>query len=134
MSDETREYQLLCSKPLTDFDTSVLRFLQDWPGEKPPRSYAVVAIPEPGDVHGAGAVVKIWKATIPDLLVMKGHLELHINHLPTMENMETYLWEAEENGVLPCQRYQGDKNDIIDDDNDTDEDGDEEVDTDGDKA
>lgn len=115
-----RDYALITNGESTDFENSVLPFLRNWPGEKPPRSYVILAIPEHGDVEEAGAVVYTWRATVDDMIRAKGHLELQIQHEALLENLGTYFQAAHAEGLLPCQF---DPDNEIDDTDDQDAEG-----------
>ena len=98
-----RDFALISNVETSDFENSILPFLQNWPGEKPPKSYVITAIPEPGDVDDSGAVIYTWRATLDDMLRAKGHLELQIQHEALLENLGTYFQAAQTEGILPCQ-------------------------------
>lgn len=125
MGDKKRTYQLLCSEPQTEFDGSILRFLQNWPGEKLPKSYVILAIPEDNDVDEAGMVLYSWRTTLDDLLRAKGHLDLEIHHESILENLDTYFQAGAQEGLLPCQQPQGYQYEDEDDAEEADTDGDE---------
>lgn len=115
-----RDYALISTGEPNDFENSILHFLRDWPGEKPPKSYVLLDIPDPGDVEEAGAVVYTFRATVDDMIRAKGHLELQIQHEALLENLGTYFQAAEREGLLPCQF---DPDDEVDDTDDQDVEG-----------
>ena len=118
-----RDYALISTGEPNDFENSILHFLRDWPGEKPPKSYVIQAIPEHGDVEEAGAVVYTWRATVDDMLRAKGHLELQIQHEALLENLGTYFQVAREEGILHCQFDPASGSDQIDNADDQDAEG-----------
>ena len=99
----SREYALISNAEPNDFENSILQFLRDWPGERPPKSYVILGIPESGDADDAGAVLYTWQTTMDDMLRAKGHLELQIQHEALLENLGAYFHAAAEEGLLPCQ-------------------------------
>lgn len=113
-----RDYALISTGGTSDFENSFLNFLRDWPSDKPPKSYVIPAVPEDGDVDDAGMVLFTWRSTLNDMILAKGHLDLHIQHEALLENLGTYFHAAAEEGILPCQLDQDDQDDQIDPEDD----------------
>ena len=96
MSEEKREYSLLCNQPLSGFDESVLRLLETVgaPGFRP-RAAVFVVLTEGGEV-----VTGYHEATMQDMMVAKGFIDLDIQNDNILGNLPWFLEHAREEGLV----------------------------------
>lgn len=90
-----KTYQLLVNEPLTEFDQSVLKMLNDIAQSGTPKSMVGIVILEEGDV-----VSFYHNAEMQDMMVAKGFLELDIMNDNILGNLPYYLEQAEKEGLL----------------------------------
>lgn len=105
MSEEKREYSLLCNQPLSGFDESVLRLLETVgdPGFRP-RAAVFVVLTEGGEV-----VTGYHEATMQDMMVAKGFIDLDIQNDNILGNLPYYFDQAAAEGLIESDDYEEDE-------------------------
>lgn len=91
-----KQYALITGEPLTDFEQSVLRMLHDVAESGYTPAAMVGAI-----LTDSGEVMTYYhNATMQDMMVAKGFLELDIQNDNILGNLPFYLEQAEKAGLL----------------------------------
>lgn len=92
----SRQYALLCNEPQTEFDQSVMRMLNGFAEtEYVPRAMVAAIISDSGEV-----VTYYHNATMQDMMIAKGFIDLDIQNDNILGNLPYYLEQAEKDGLL----------------------------------
>lgn len=92
----SRQYALITGEPLTDFEQSVLRMLHDVAESGYTPTAMVGAI-----LTDSGEVMTYYhNATMQDMMVAKGFLELDIQNDNILGNLPFYLEQAQKEGLI----------------------------------
>lgn len=91
-----KDFQLLSTEPLTDFEESVLRMLRDLGGmEYMPRAMVSVILTDSEEV-----LTFYHRAGMQDMLLAKGYIELDIINDNILGNLPYYVEQAEKEGLV----------------------------------
>jgi hypothetical protein len=90
-----KQYALITGEPLTEFEESVLRMLQTVAENGTPRAMAGAVILDSDEV-----VTFYHNATMQDMMVAKGYLELDIQTDNILGNLPWFVEQARREGLL----------------------------------
>jgi hypothetical protein len=91
-----KQYQLLSSEPLTEFDEFVLKFLHDMANlNGKPKSVVGAVVTDADEV-----VTYYHNATMQDMMVAKSYLELDIQTDNILGNLPWFVEQARREGLL----------------------------------
>jgi hypothetical protein len=91
-----KQYSLVSSEPLTEFDEFVLRFLHDMANlNGKPKSVVGAVVTDADEV-----VTYYHNATMQDMMVAKGYLELDIQTDNILGNLPWFVEQARKEGLL----------------------------------
>jgi hypothetical protein len=91
----SKTYALITGEPLTEFEESVLRMLHTVAANGTPRAMAGAVMLDSDEV-----VTFYHNATMQDMMVAKGFLDLDIQNDNTLGNLPWYIEQAEKEGLL----------------------------------
>ena len=105
-----KEYQLLTSSPATAFDESILRILRELSETGyTPKSMCGVIQTEEGEV-----LTFYHNASMQDMILAKGQLELDIINDNILGNLEYYVDQAAKDGLIAFLDEDEDEEDMED--------------------
>jgi hypothetical protein len=92
----SKKYALLSPEPLTDFEESVLKLLDGVAEtEYAPRAMVAAVLTDSGEV-----VTYYHNATMQDMMIAKGFIDLDIQNDNILGNLPFYLEQAEKDGLI----------------------------------
>ena len=91
-----KTYSLICNEPLNEFDNNILEMLNDFAASGiHPRAAVIVALTDADEV-----ATFYHKATMQDMMIAKGFIDLDIQNDNILGNLPFYLEQAERDGLL----------------------------------
>lgn len=103
----SKQYALITGEPLTDFEQSVLRMLHDVAESGYTPTATVGAI-----LTDSGEVMTYYhNATMQDMMVAKGFLELDIINDNVLGNLPWFLEQAQKDGLIEMYGDEDDEED-----------------------
>ena len=96
----SKTYALITGEPLTDFEESVLKMLQTVGENGTPRAMVGAVLMDSDEV-----VTFYHNATMQDMMVAKGFIDLDIQNDNTLGNLPWYIEQAEKEGLLDGDYY-----------------------------
>lgn len=91
----SKTYALITGEPLTDFEESVLKMLQTVAEQGTPRAMVGAVLMDSDEV-----VTFYHRATMQDMMVAKGFIDLDIQNDNILGNLPWYVQRAETEGLL----------------------------------
>lgn len=91
----SKQYALITGEPLTDFEESVLKMLQTVAEQGAPRAMVGAVLMDSDEV-----VTFYHRATMQDMMVAKGFIDLDIQNDNVLNNLPYYLEQAEQRGLV----------------------------------
>lgn len=92
----SKRYQLISTEPLTEFEESVLKMLQDVADSGyVPKAMVGAILSDSGEV-----MTYYHNATMQDMTVCKGFIDLDIQNDNILGNLPFYLEQAEKAGLI----------------------------------
>jgi hypothetical protein len=103
-----KQYALISGAPLTEFEDAVLKMLQQTAEtDLVPRAMVCAILTDGGEI-----VTYYHKATMQDMMVAKGFIDLDIQNDNILGNLPWYLEQAEKDGLIEYDDEEEDEEDL----------------------
>ena len=107
----SKQYQLISTEPLTEFEESVLKMLHDVADSGyVPKAMIGAILSDSGEV-----MTYYHNATMQDMMVCKGFIDLDIQNDNILGNLPFYLEQAEKDGLIGYEEDEEDWEEDIED-------------------
>ena len=101
-----KQYALISGAPLTEFEDAVLKMLQQTAEtDLVPRAMVCAILSDSGEV-----MTYYHKATMQDMMVAKGFIDLDIQNDNILGNLPWYLEQAEKDGLIEYDDEEDEEN------------------------